>query len=430
MKTLFVFDRPLYPLRGGAEARALDHINYLESRGIKYDLFLIDRYYNYNQWDETGVEFILNSQAEHIYLHQVIGSKNLDTIYHKTISRFYDFINQEPGVGSLIHFLPEMIIKFRQIINSKTYDFIFFNHTYVSNALIGNSFIPCKTYIDTHDIYSNLVQEVLELQKLDLRVKYSGTKKVLSRIKVRNFNYTSSFEKEIKILCKFDKVMTISIDEYNILREYEQLSEKVTLIHKVCLTDQKLTPSHLDSNNNRFVYLAKKNNLQKKFRLLFFGSQYDPNVHGIQKFYYNILPQLNSEIELVIAGGISLKFANKNHPQVEVIGFVDDISSLYASIDAVIIPIFYGSGVSIKAVEALSYGKPVISTVKGVRGLSLQHEQNVLIAKNLDDFPELIEKLRLNPTLRQSIIKNALEYVEKEHSKNSIYKQMDQIFLS
>jgi len=427
MKTLFVFDRPLYPLRGGAESRALDHIDYLESRNIRYDLFLIDRYYNYNRWDELGIEFILNRKVDNVFLHQVLDNSSFDTIYHKMVSKFYAYINQEAGVGSLIHSLPCMRRKFKKVINNNKYDFIFFNHVYVSHALVSDIVVPCKIYIDTHDIYSNLVQEVLNLQNLDLRINYSGSRKILNRTKVRNFDYGLSLAQEFKALRQFDKVITISNEELEILKQDEKLSGKSFLIPKISSVNKMLIPNNSDTED---IDIESQNPQNRKFKLLFFGSQYDPNIHGITQFYYNVIPKLNSQVEIIIAGGVSLKFANKNHPQLKVLGFVDDISKLYASVDAVIIPIFYGSGVSIKAVEALSYGKPVISTPKGVRGLSLEYDRDVLIAKDIDDFPSLIEKLRLSPNLCQSLSKYALKYIETEHSKASVYSTMDSIFLS
>jgi glycosyltransferase involved in cell wall biosynthesis len=423
MRCLFVFDRPLYPIRGGAESRAIDHLKYLESRNIKYDLFLIDRYYNYNNWDEIGIEFLIHSKVDKIYLHQVLGNKSIDTIYHKLVSRFYQFLNLEPNVASKIHALPIMINKFHKVIASTAYDFIFFNHTYISNALISNIKLDCKTYIDTHDIYSNLQKEVIDLQRQDLKIHYSGSKINLSRLKVPNFNYDLSVKKELDILGKFDNIITISNDELRIIQESHFLADKVFFVPKITAL-----PDYNKSLSKTIGSVSFQKSKKKKFKLLFFGSQFDPNIHGINTFYYNVLPHLDFSIQLVLAGGVCKVFKHRS-PLIESVGFVDDISVLYSSVDAVIIPLFYGSGVSVKAVEALSYGKPIISTPKGIRGLSVKHGKEVLIANQISDFIELINQLKQNPDLCNNLSQNAIKYIEKEHSIDNVYTIMDNIFL-
>ncbi|WP_206753515.1 glycosyltransferase family 4 protein [Coleofasciculus sp. FACHB-64] len=418
-----MFDRPFYPVRGGAEARALDHLDYFHSRGIKYDLFLIDRFYNYSQWNDTGILYLVNSRAESIFIHEVLG-KDIDSLYYKWLSRFYRISNQVPDVASIIHALPNMIRKFRKIVKKNSYDFIFFNHTYVSNALIEGAGIPfCKTYIDTHDIYSNLIKEVIALQSLDLRIKSSGSKIQRSiRKKVPKFDYEASLNKEIKLLKKFDQIITISYEELEILSQYPDISEKLSLIPKASASSLKANPSI--NTQNSIIDITTWN----KFDILFFGSQYDPNVHGISQFYFNVLPLLSPNVKLIIAGGVSLKLDFITNPQVTLLGFVDDIDKLYSSVEAVILPIFYGSGVSIKAVEALSYGKPVISTPQGVRGLAVKTDLDVLIAQDIYDFAPLIEKLRLDSDLQQRLRKSAFEYTQRENSKQRIYAKMDCLF--
>ncbi|WP_103667711.1 glycosyltransferase [Pseudanabaena sp. BC1403] len=425
MKALFVFDRPLYPLRGGAESRAFDHLHYLESRNIEYDLFLIDKYFNYNQWNKDSIEMLLDQRrVNKVFLHQVLGKSSFDAAYHKLLSKFYKYINKEPSVLSLIHFLPFMRRNFRSIVRNNRYDFIFFNHTYISNALVSGFSIPCKTYIDIHDIHSNLIQESLDLKKLYSKVSYSGSLRALTRNKVRDFDYHTSFSQELKVLRKFNKVITISNEELNILKQDESLSSNSILIPKINFSNNTIS-TYAKSYNN-----SLEGGINQKFKLLFFGSQYDPNVHGISSFYYNVIPYLNHQVEILVAGGVSSYFLNKKHPQLRVLGFVDNISDLYKSADAVIVPIFYGSGVSIKAIEALSYGKPVISTLKGVRGLSLEYGKDVLIAEDIHAFIPLIEKLRLNSNLYNSLSDNALKYIQKYHSEEIVYSKMDSIFLS
>ena len=46
-----------------------------------------------------------------------------------------------------------------------------------------------------------------------------------------------------------------------------------------------------------------------------------------------------------------------------------------------IVPIFYGSGTRVKAIEAARFGLATISTRLGVQGLDLQNQENVQLAE-------------------------------------------------
>jgi glycosyltransferase involved in cell wall biosynthesis len=430
MKVLFVFDRPLDNIRGGAEVRALNHIAYLEDRQINYDLFLIDRYNNYTQLNQEALSYLAKTKVDRIFVHRISG-RSLDGFYRKAISGFSLLFGIMPDVSSPIHALPNMIQAFQKVVRANSYDLIFFNHIYVSSPLLKYAPIKCntKTIIDTHDIYANLIRDIAELRKTKvinriLQKENSISKKIgswlFNNFACARFNqskYERTLKKEISYLEKFDNIITISPEEYNLFYQEDKLKHKLSFIPAIS-TPNTTVLNHINKNSDN------------TFKLLFIGSQYDPNVHGLKVFCDRVVPLLNSQIELIVVGGVSLVSGLTAHPQVKLLGFVEDVSYLYLSVDAVVLPLFYGSGVSIKAVEALSYGKPIIATPKGVRGLSVRHQHEVLIAENLEEFPNLIESLRLNPKLRQILSINAVEYIKREHSRELVYQKMDEIILT
>jgi glycosyltransferase involved in cell wall biosynthesis len=59
-------------------------------------------------------------------------------------------------------------------------------------------------------------------------------------------------------------------------------------------------------------------------------------------------------------------------PGVELIGFVPDLASLYASARVAIAPMRAGAGISIKTQEALRHGVPVVATRLAAEGLGLE----------------------------------------------------------
>jgi glycosyltransferase involved in cell wall biosynthesis len=72
-------------------------------------------------------------------------------------------------------------------------------------------------------------------------------------------------------------------------------------------------------------------------------------------------------------------------------GRVDDIGAVYANAGCVLLPTVEGHGLSIKAVEALSCGAPLVATPLAFRGMQVDPAQlgNVALADNATQFAQL-----------------------------------------
>ena len=104
---------------------------------------------------------------------------------------------------------------------------------------------------------------------------------------------------------------------------------------------------------------------------LFVGSDYSANVDGMHWFLAEVWPLVRDEIPsatLTICGKVSEKI-NGNYPGVTLQGVVQDLDAYYRAADVVIAPLRVGSGLKIKVVEALSHGRPVVTTAIGAQGI-------------------------------------------------------------
>lgn len=107
---------------------------------------------------------------------------------------------------------------------------------------------------------------------------------------------------------------------------------------------------------------------QKDFSdCLFVGAFGEANYQGIRWFVNNVLPFVNVNLTIVGKGFESVKseFALKN---INVLGFVDDLESLYINADFVISPLLFGGGMKVKIAEALMYGKTIFGTSESFVG--------------------------------------------------------------
>jgi succinoglycan biosynthesis protein ExoO len=108
--------------------------------------------------------------------------------------------------------------------------------------------------------------------------------------------------------------------------------------------------------------------------LLFVGSNTAPNVLGLARFYRNIWPAIRARragVRLIVAGSVSRALAAPPKG-VTHLGVIDRLAPLYRDAGVVISPLYTGSGLKVKLIEALAAGKAVAGTsvtVQGVRAL-------------------------------------------------------------
>lgn len=100
----------------------------------------------------------------------------------------------------------------------------------------------------------------------------------------------------------------------------------------------------------------------------YLGSGNDWNIRSLRAFLQawqgrgDRLP-----VQLLVAGGICRHLADQ--PGVAKMGFVQELQTFYGAIDVAINPMVGGTGLKIKTVEPLSFGRPVLSTPAGIQGL-------------------------------------------------------------
>lgn len=168
----------------------------------------------------------------------------------------------------------------------------------------------------------------------------------------------------------------------------------------------------------------KDNEKNEKVRALFVGSNFFANVHGVEWFIENILPEVDIDLYIVGSGMEQLKVKlESKSKKIKVLGYVKDIGEEYRKADFVITPIFYGSGMKTKTTEALMYGKTIYGTPEAFEGFNLKFPEVGFICKNTQEFIEKIKKHngeKFNMYSRK-------EYLEKYDNKIIIKKIKEEL---
>ena len=179
----------------------------------------------------------------------------------------------------------------------------------------------------------------------------------------------------------------------------------------------------------------KPRDIPKKYDLVFTGNMsYPPNVDGVCYLVEYILEELwksNPNISLAIVGANPTsrvqKLAQKN---VTVTGWVDDIRDYYASSTLFIAPMQIGTGLQNKLLEAMAMKIPCITSPLANNALKAEHNKNILIAKELEEYVEAILKLLNNKDFANKIAEEGLHFVNKNYNWNATSNDLENLFLN
>jgi glycosyltransferase involved in cell wall biosynthesis len=84
-------------------------------------------------------------------------------------------------------------------------------------------------------------------------------------------------------------------------------------------------------------------------------------------------------------------------------------------------------GLKLKALTALYYGLPMISTSSGVDGLEVEDNFDCIVENRLDLFPEHMKRL-CDARLNREISTNARQTFLKYYSRDSVFAEYDNLF--
>jgi glycosyltransferase involved in cell wall biosynthesis len=130
----------------------------------------------------------------------------------------------------------------------------------------------------------------------------------------------------------------------------------------------------------------------------YFGSNNGSNIDAITSFVRDAWPKVQAAIshaELLIGGTISECGAVAelgNVPHVRLQRHFTTTSAFYHSVDLVINPVRFGTGLKIKTVEALAFGRPVVTTTGGRVGIPAALSEACDVADDPDEMAALIVK--------------------------------------
>ena len=228
----------------------------------------------------------------------------------------------------------------------------------------------------------------------------------------REFYITKKYE--IDILNKFKKQIIITANDRDYINH-----EKRELIN--------IISNGVDTN-----YFRPRPTKLKTYDIVFVGNMnYPPNIVAAVYLCEKILPIIEKQYKIckVLIGGTNphnkvKRLANKN---ITISGWVKDIRETYRAGKIFVAPMFIGTGLQNKLLEAMAMGIPSITTTLANNAL-LANKSQIIIANNHIEFANACVKILKNKNIADNLSNEGLKFVRKKYDWNKINNDLNLIF--
>lgn len=229
---------------------------------------------------------------------------------------------------------------------------------------------------------------------------------------------------ESKRVLKYEKYI-LNAFNLNLVCSNEDLK---FLENKHNIQNIRLLPNGVDTD--KFKPMA--HDYSHAHTLLFTGNMdYAPNVDAVLYFASDVFPLIKQsmpDVKFVIAGQrpIDKVKALDNQNDIQVTGFIPELSEMYNSASVVVAPLRFGAGTQNKVLEAMAMGIPVVCSNIGFEGLGIQDGEGAYMRTDATSFAAQVVELLKDAQLRESVGKKGVEVIQKNFSWDTVSNTLEQ----
>ncbi|MDA9952540.1 glycosyltransferase family 4 protein [Chitinophagales bacterium] len=179
--------------------------------------------------------------------------------------------------------------------------------------------------------------------------------------------------------------------------------------------------------------IFEKAALPSRFSVGFLGGlDWQPNVDGVKWFLKEVWKPFVADgknVQLQIAGRNTPKeMFSWDYNKVTVLGEVASAQAFLNSQSVIIVPLFSGSGMRVKIIEAMAFGKCILSTTIGAEGINCVDDEHILLSEYPQDWIRALEDLMTSSERVNRIGFAAKKLAEQEYCIGRYTKDLD-VFL-
>ncbi|MBP8034539.1 MAG: glycosyltransferase family 4 protein [Bacteroidia bacterium] len=277
-------------------------------------------------------------------------------------------------------------------LKTNTFDVIQLEGLFVATYIkVIKKYSKAKIVLRAHNIEYLIWERHLKNEKSAFKKWYLG----LQTKRLKNF--------ELRVLNDLDAIVTITDFDKTVF-EKEGFKKPIY----TCITG-------VDVND----YKKKKSEIKKPKTIFHFASMdWMPNVEAAEWFLNNCWKSILKQVpdaKFVMAGrNMPAHLKKLNEANVLVVEDVPDSRIFYNEHEIMLVPLASGSGLRIKIIEGMAYGKAIVSTSVGAEGIKYTNGKNLMIADLPKDFIKAVVDLLKDEAKRTELEKGAQSFAEQE----------------
>ncbi len=153
-----------------------------------------------------------------------------------------------------------------------------------------------------------------------------------------------------------------------------------------------------------------------------------PNQEGIDWFLKEVWPgfyKRRPDVTFYLAGrNMPSKYLELNQKGVKVLGEVEDAGEFLRSKAVLVVPLLSGSGMRVKIVEGMAYGKAIVATNLAAEGTGVRDGEHVMLADDPDEFANRMLTLLEQRNLFDIMAEKAAAYAKKKFDHKALAEQV------
>ena len=383
-KLVVCLSRFPYPLEKGDKLRAFFQIRDLSEF---FEIYLICTIENHVKTEELD---LLKKYCKEIHLFKL-------NRYIQIFNLLVNFLSIKPF--QVVYFTQYKIkIKIGLLLQKIKPDHIFCQ--LIRPAEYVKNYHDCPKTLDIMDALSKGMERQSKNSNFFMKLFYRGESERLKKYERQIINY---FE-NILIISKQDKEFILHPNK-----------------DKIIVLPNGVNEAFIDKTNLNF---------EKDIDILFTGNMnYFPNIEACKYIYKELYPffKLN-KIKTTICGANPSKVIQKlNQTDFEVTGWVEDIKRVYLKSKIFIAPMFSGTGMQNKILEAMALGIPCITTTLANNAILAKPNEEILIANTKEEFISSINLCLNDIELYLKLAKNSQNFILENYNWKKINQNLSEI---
>lgn len=387
MRALILCNKFPYPATDGSSIAIMRMIDTMLAANIEVSLFSLNTKKHYK--DTSALEKVYSGK---------LNITSVDVLTDITaINTLANLLTGQPFHVSRF-FVPEVSERLERLLQNYSFDIIQFEGIFMGPYLdIVRNNSTAKCVLRPHNIEYRIWERFIKSEK-------NGLKNLYLQLQTKRLK-----KYELEIIPQFDGIIPISDVDKTYIESFVD-SRILTIPCATDLTKYKEFPSE----KANFFHIG--------------AMDWMPNVSGIEWFLEKVWPLVLAKLPdatFNLAGRhMPSSLLTNSQKGVTVTGTVESAEAFYKENGILVVPLLSGSGIRIKIIEGLSYGKAIVSTTIGAMGISLKANENIMISDTPEDFADAMIRLHKDENLRFAMGKSARSLAQQKFDVNALGNQI------